>query len=102
MDLQLVAEAGRREVFAGHGDAGPGELAAVLLLPVDTGSDRLQEGVLGVLHEDEEAREVDDAAHVGIDVLDPSTGSDLVHGSYGISCRPCYGSPHASRPRPRP
>src|SRR6185295_5153305 len=84
MDLQLVAEAGRRRVLAGDRHPRPGELAAVRLPPVDLGPQGPEKGVLGVLHEDEEAGEVDDAAHVGVDVLDFPAGSDLVHGPYGI------------------
>src|SRR6185295_19013784 len=81
MDLQLVAETRRREVLAGDRHPRPRELAAILLVPVHPHSDGVQERVLGVLHEDEETREVDDAAHVRVGVLDLPADADLVHGS---------------------
>ncbi len=79
MDFQLVAEAGRGDVFAADGDPGPGEQPAVFFFPFDADSEGVEEGVLGVFHEDEETGEMDDAAHVCVHVFDFPAGSDLVH-----------------------
>src|SRR5436305_10337686 len=91
MDLQHVAEPGGGLVVARDRHPRPGDLPP-LVPEVDAGADRRQEGVLGVLHEDEKAREVDDAAHVRVHVLDLPADAVLVHGPPSLAVRAAYGT----------
>ena len=83
MDVEDVFKGDGAEVLAFGGEARPANDVAVALA-VDAQAEAAPEGVLSGFHEDEEAREVDDASLIGIGPLDAAAGAEF---DGHVSCR---------------
>ena len=83
MDVEDVFKGDGAKVLAFGDEARPANDVAVAFA-VDAQAEAAPEGVLGGFHEDEEAREVDDASLIGIGPLDAAAGAEF---DGHVSCR---------------